>query len=273
MTFSSLLQSGGFPVALEITPPKTSRPPVLLRRASLIGRAASAINVIQRPGRQSSLDASIELLRAGHTPAWHLVTRGRPREDVEREVSRAAAAGIDLVLVLLGDHAVPADAPAGITIRDTIALVRERLPAALVGATANQYAHDQAALFRNLLPKLRAGATYVQGQPVFDVEAFHAMAERVKEQAPATRVIAMAMPLLHAEAADRVSSRLGFPIPEEVRSAVAAGRSWDVFDDILAALRDDPAVDGVAVMTFETDPGPEIGDRIRQGLRQAGILS
>ncbi|MGD9934227.1 MAG: methylenetetrahydrofolate reductase [Dehalococcoidia bacterium] len=274
MSFAESLRSGGFPVALEITPPKTPNPRVLLRRASLLGDVPAAVNVIQRPGRQSSLDASIDLRSAGLAPAWHLVTRGRPPRDVETEVVRAAAAGLDIALVLLGDHAVFASVlTAGMTIRDTIRFVRQRMPVALIGATVNQYANDQAALFRNLAPKLHAGAAYVQGQPVFDVERFHAIASAVKDLSPQTKVVAMAMPLLSGEAADRVSSRLGFPIPEEVRSAVSAGRSWDVFADTLAALRADSAVDGVAVMTFETDPAPDVGDRILECLRSASIIA
>ena len=273
MSFAESLRSGGFPVALEITPPKTRNLRVLLRRAALLGDVPAAVNVIQRPGRQSSLDASIDLLAAGLAPAWHLVTRARPPADVEAEVVRAASARLDVALVLLGDHAVSSSAPVpGMTIRDTIRLVRERMPVALIGATVNQYANDHGAMFRNLAPKLHAGASYVQGQPVFDVDRFHAVASAVKDLSPQTKVVAMAMPLLSGEAADRVSSRLGFPIPEEVRSAVSAGRSWDVFGDTLASLRADPVVDGVAVMTFETDPAPDVGERILVCLRRARVI-
>ncbi|MBE0612003.1 MAG: hypothetical protein IH609_21665, partial [Dehalococcoidia bacterium] len=56
--FAEKLDAGQFAVALEITPPQRDLPKVLLRRARLLGTAAQAINVIQRPGRQSSLDAS-----------------------------------------------------------------------------------------------------------------------------------------------------------------------------------------------------------------------
>lgn len=272
MSFAESLLAGGFPVALEVTPPKAANPRVLLRRAALLGDIPEAINVIQRPGRQTSLDAALHLLGAGLAPAWHLVTRGRDPGEVAAEVDRAASAHVETVLVLLGDHSVAAGAAAAfLTIRDTVALVHQRMPRALLGATFNQYANDEAALFRNLIPKLEAGASYVQGQPVFDIDRFHSVAAAVKERSPATKVVAMAMPLLSGEAADRVSSRLGFPIPEEVRSAVAAGRSWDVFGDTLAALRSDATVDAVAVMTFETDPTPEMGERIVAALRRAAI--
>lgn len=273
MSFAESLRAGRFPVALEITPPRSPNLRVLVRRARLLGAVPAAVNVIQRPGRQPSLDASLDLLTAGISPAWHLVTRGRPAADLEAEIERAAAARLEIVLVLLGDHATPPVAPTpGITIRDTIRHVHSRMPNALIGATINQYANDQAAALRNLLPKLQAGAAYVQGQPVFDVDRFHAVSSMVKERSPGTAVVAMVMPLLSGEAADRVSSRLGFPIPEEVRSAVSAGRSWDIFTGALASLRDSPNVDGIAVMTFETDPAPDIGERMIESLHRAHIL-
>ena len=50
-------------------------------------------------------------------------------------------------------------------------MAREALPNALIGATLNQYGRDEAAVLRNLLPKLRAGASYVQTQPAFDAAA------------------------------------------------------------------------------------------------------
>src|SRR5690242_11114807 len=105
MSFAERLRDGRFAVALEITPPQKPLAVVLLRRARLLGELAHAVNVIQRPGRQSSLDASIELLRAGVRPTWHVVTRGSERSEIEAALDRAAAAGIRQILAIRGDHA------------------------------------------------------------------------------------------------------------------------------------------------------------------------
>jgi len=50
---------------------------VLQRRARLLEARTLTVNVIQRPERQSSLEAALELKREGLEPIWHLATGGR----------------------------------------------------------------------------------------------------------------------------------------------------------------------------------------------------
>ncbi|MEX1104281.1 MAG: methylenetetrahydrofolate reductase, partial [Dehalococcoidia bacterium] len=206
MSLADSFTAGRFTVALEITPPKSSLPHILQRRARLLGDAPGAINVIQRPGRQSSLEAAIELHAAGIEPVWHLVTRGKSRPALDADLNAARAAGIHNILCIRGDH--DADTPDEITIRDACEAASAH-SAAIVGATLNQYVPDRSAVLRNLLPKLRAGARYVQTQPVFDLESLRPAAEAVLEASPETRIVAMAMPLTSLEAANRIESRMG----------------------------------------------------------------
>lgn len=269
MSFADVLTSGGFAVSLEITPPKNSLPRILERRARLLGDAAVAVNVIQRPGRQASLDASLELLAVGLEPVWHLVTRGRTRAELERDLAIARKAGIRNVLCIRGDH--PSSTPDELTVREACEAACA-LPGALVGATLNQYVPDRAAVIKNLVPKLRAGARYVQTQPVFDLEALRPVAEAALERAPGTLIVAMAMPLSSLEAAERIEQRLGVRLPDVVRRQIETGGpdgAWQAFDDIMAALVESPLIAGVAIMTFEMDPSPETGARIVAALRAA----
>ena len=274
MRFFRRLDDGRFAVALEILPPQKVLPKVLLRRARLLNGAPQAINVIQRPGRQSSLEASVALQREGIEPAWHLVTRGRSRSEILQDLETAAQGGIDQVLCILGDHAggeVP-DAP---SIREAIAMTRHRLPAAFVGATLNQYARDPEAVLRNLMPKLRAGASYVQTQPVFETSTLETYAVSVARDAPETRVIAMAMPLLSFEAAERIEERLAVRLPESLREMLQTGDvslAWAAFRATIEQLVAAPFVHGVAIMTFEGDAPPETGARILEALRSAGAI-
>jgi methylenetetrahydrofolate reductase (NADPH) len=271
--FAQKLDAGEFAVALEITPPQRHMPRVLLRRAGLLGGAAQAINVIQRPGRQSSLDASLELKAAGIEPAWHLVTRGRSRADIASDLERAATGGIGQVLCILGDHAA-SDTPDTPTIREAIALTRTALPGAIVGATLNQYGPDEAAVLKNLVPKLRAGASYVQTQPVFDMGTLERFATAIEREAPETAVVAMAMPLLSLEAALRIEERLAIALPRALKEVLAGGdleAAWGAFAATIRSLADSALVDGVAIMTFEMDPPREMGDRILASLRAAGV--
>lgn len=275
MRFHERLQARQFAVALEITPPQKPLNKVLVRRARLLDDHVHAINVIQRPGRQSSLDASLELIAAGIEPAWHLVTRGRSRREVSSELERARAGGIRQVLCILGDH--PADeADDPVTIREVVAMAREALPSALIGATLNQYGRDETAVLRNLLPKLAAGATYVQTQPAFDAAAIERYAAAIHGEFPDTRIIAMAMPILSLDAASKIEERLGIHLPAALREVLATGdedAAWNAFAATLRQLVNSPAVDGVAIMTFEMDAGPEAGARICDALKTAGALA
>lgn len=271
MPFFSRIAQGKFAAALEITPPKSHLPAVLSRRARLLGDSVQAINVIQRPGRQSSLDASIALRGEGLNPAWHLVNRGRSRESLTHDLAQAAGAGIRQVLCIRGDHDAEdaADTP---KLFELVAMARETLPDASVGVTLNQYAPRMDAVFRNLRPKIEAGASYVQTQPVFDLEHLRPPAERLHSQLPGTRLIAMAMPLLSADDAVRIGQRLGIELPPAVLSRIHAGpeSAWELFEDTLAALAESPLVDGVAIMTFEMDPTPELAGRISRVLAACG---
>ncbi len=274
MRFRRRLDDSKFALALEILPPQRPLPKVLLRRARLLEDLAQAINVIQRPGRQSSLEASLALQGEGLEPAWHLVTRGRGRAEIAAELEAAASGGIDQVLCILGDHAT-AGAPDAVNIRDVIAMARDALPDALIGATLNQYGKDREAVLRNLLPKLQAGASYVQTQPVFEPAAVEPYALAIDAARPAARVIAMAMPLLSLDAGLRIEERLGIRLPDALREVLASGdeeMAWSAFAATLEALVAAPYIDGVAIMTFEGDPPIETGARILGALRSAGAI-
>lgn len=275
MGFAERLAGGTFPVSLEVTPPRTPRRSVLLRRARLLGTAADAVNVIQRPDRQSSVDASIELLAAGVDPVWHLAVRGRDEEAVTNEIRRGAANGLRQVLCLLGDHPAPPGA-GHLRVRDAIAIARRQVPTVLVGATLNQYVDGRGSVLRNLLGKLEAGAAYVQTQPVFDVDLVAEAVRPVKEAYPGVRVIPMVMPLLEPAHATIIAERLGISLPPSLLSRIAVGvqAAWWAFDQTVVAISERRDLfDGIAVMTFETDPDPGTGASIAAALRRAGIVS
>lgn len=273
MPFADCLRSGRFAVALEITPPLRPNPGVLLRRARLMGDCAQAINVIQRQSRQSSLDASLELCAAGIEPVWHLAVRGRSRVDLARDIARAREGGIHNVLCLRGDHDA-LDLPDTPSIRGAVEMVVEGIPGAFAGATLNHYAPDSGAVMRNLVPKLRAGASYAQTQPVFDLARLWPLAEQLQAEVPGIRLVAMAMPLLSLDSLVRFEARLGISLGEAVRSRIAGGEesAWDFFQELVAGLVASPLVDGIAIMTFQPDAPEAVGTRIAAVLRTAGAL-
>ena len=263
----NLFREGGFPVALEITPPRKPREHVLLRRARRISRVA-AVNVIQRPDRLPSVEASGILLEEGFEPVWHLANRGRSAAEINREIARARELGLRLALCVRGDHQTPdaADTP---RIRDVVEWILRRTPSALVGVTADQ-AFPPERVLRNLLPKLAAGARFVETQPVFALAPFLALAEEVKSRVTGVRVLPMLMPLLSVDAARRLEARVGLRLPPERFERLAKGGSaygWAMFRETLAALHESPLADGVAVMTLDLDPDDDFAAHLETALR------
>ncbi|MCY3645448.1 MAG: methylenetetrahydrofolate reductase [Chloroflexi bacterium] len=269
MSFAEAMERGEFPVSLEITPPRTSRPAVLLRRARLLEARTLTVNVIQRPERQSSLEAALELKREGLEPIWHLATGGRTRDAIATDVTRAQEAGLGHVLCLRGDHA--ADTP-GTRVTEAIAVVQEQAPGMAIGAALDQYRKDERS--DNLLAaKLRAGARSIWTQPVFDLAPLLRSAGFVKAVRPDAHVVAMAMPLLTPESLDAISERLHIPAPEALRTRIAAGEeeAWRAFEETLATLARVELVDAVAIMTYRADPSEGTAERIIAALRRTGI--
>lgn len=228
-----------------------------------------AVNVIQRPDRQSSLDACCELLAAGYEPVLHLVARGATPETLQHDLERAREAGIEHVLCILGDT------PAGPTmkVRDLVAAAAAALPGATIGATLNQYGPAPERAIANLLGKLDAGATIVETQPVFDVAALAPFVEAVRARCSGVRFIAMVMPIASSDALARMESRLGITVPETYARLVDDGpdAAWRAFQDLLVSLRESPLVDGIALMTPDMDPPLAMVARIESALQAARV--
>ena len=267
MRFLEKLRTGERAVTLEITPPRKQLDEVLLRRSRLLGDHADAVNVIQRSGRLTSLDASLGLRAAGIEPVWHLVTRGRARAEIEAEIESAAGADLPAALCVRGDHegGDQADTP---KLREVMAWVRAALPEACLGATLNQYGPASRVL-RNLWPKLEAGADFVQTNPVLDVGALAGAALAIRREFPDVFLVPMVMPLTSREQAERIAARIGIPVPADHAARLASEGTrggWAVFEETIRSLRSEGLADGLAIMTPQMDPPPETGDRIARVL-------
>ena len=244
-----------FSVALEITPPRELRPEILLRRAQLL--EADRVHVIQRPDRLSSLEASLLLAHAGLDPVWHVVNRGRTRDEIETDVRRAGVGGIRRALCVRGEGD-DKDGPTTPRIREIVARLREAWPDGSIGVTMNQYGPRDRVL-HNLFPKLEAGADFIQTQPVFDLARFESWAREVRRRAPSVELVAMLMPAVPYRTAERIALRLGVHLPALVDE-------WHGFAEMLQALAESPLADGVAILTPAMDASPEFAARLRAAL-------
>ena len=266
MTFAKELKGGLFPITLEITPPKTSKVPVLLRRASLLGDTASGINIINRNGRQPSLAAAIELQKKHLEPIWHLTVGGKTQEAIRSEIKDAKTAGLQNVLCLLGDS----NSKGELKVHEVIKLLKQQLAPSLIAVAYDQY-HDTKNKYANLKKKIAQGATCIWTQPVLESKRLQVEVEKLKEAHPEASVVAMAMPLIQEAQLKQITARLQIPEQPALEKQIRAGEdeAWDAFNETVLHLVMNPYIDGLAIMTFETDPHPNIGKRIKNSLKTA----
>ena len=253
-------------LTLEITPPAKRRPAVLLRRAAVLRFLTRRVNVIQRPERWPSLEASIALLPHGYEPVWHLANRGRRIAGIEAEIALAREARIRRVLCIRGEHKGEDDIDTP-RIREVVRVLRRELPDAHVSVTLNHHLRGERVL-SNLRAKLDAGAHGVQTQVTFDLESLRPFAEAIRESHPAVRVTPMLMPVLSARAAVRLSRRLAIPLPPALLDRLETFGSeagWDHFQAFASAAGENPLYDGLAVMT-PIDPDESFSARMREVL-------
>jgi len=237
-------------VALEITPPRSPRPEVLLRRARALGELPRCVNVIHRTDRWSSLDASIVLRASGFDPVWHLANRGRRVPELEREIERAAMGGVRRVLCIRGEYKAD-DSLETPKIRETVGMIRRALPRSHISVTLNHHQRSGRAV-ANLLAKLEAGANAVQTQLTLDLETLRPMAEALKARWPQVAITPMLIPVLSLSSALALSRRLSIPVPPLLSRTLAsdgAAAGWQYFSRLVGSVRDDALFDGVALMT------------------------
>jgi methylenetetrahydrofolate reductase (NADPH) len=262
--------------------------------------------------RLSSLAGSLAALGAGVEPIMQLTCRDRNRIALQSELLSASALGVPNVLIMSGDHprhGDHADAKPVFDL-DSTALLRVaatmrdqgRLmsggelkppPAWFLGAVENPPGPPKAdlsntglhsagreageaadkAVYR-LAGKIEAGAQFVQTQFVFDVAAFAAWLERVRDLGLDERcyILAGVGPVRSHRALAHLATLPGVVIPEAIADRLAAAsadriraESEKLCSEIIAQLAELPGVAGVHVMAIGAEKAiPAI-------LEQAGL--
>ena len=254
------------PIALEITPPARPKPHVLLRRAHALADRPARINVISRPDRWSSLDASIALRECGIEPVWHVANRGRSVVSIDAQIARARRAGLSHVLCVRGEYKAE-DGPDTPKIREVVRMLVRGLPRARVGVTLNQHGRRDRVL-ANLWPKLEAGACSIQTQVAFELDSLEPLAAEIGRERPDVSITPMLLPVLSEAAALRVAHRLSIPFPAARLRALrerGAEAGWVHFAELVEQLRESPLYTGVAIMT-PIDVDARFAARLRAAL-------
>jgi len=191
-SFETLLRAGGFAVTAELSPPDSSDPDDIARRARLFEGLADAVNVPDGSGancHMSSLASSVILKNLGLTPIMQFACRDRNRIALQGDILGAAALGIKNLLCLTGDGVAAGDQPGAkpvfdldaVTLLRTASHMRDQgefmsgrkltLPPDLfLGAALNPFRPPTEARPFRWAKKIAAGAQFVQTQYCFDVE-------------------------------------------------------------------------------------------------------
>lgn len=108
------LNAGQFVLTAEVTPPLSSDPDDLLRRAAPLKGLADAVNMTDGAGARAHLDSLVAahiLAQNGVEPVLQLTCRDRNRIALQSQLVGAAALDIVNILALTGDDPAQGDQP------------------------------------------------------------------------------------------------------------------------------------------------------------------
>ena len=147
----------------------------------------------------SSIASAKILIDEGIEPIMQMTCRDRNRIAIQSDLLGAAALGIHNLLCLTGDHQKFGDQPEakGVFDLDSVQLIAtvakmnsgfllsgqemKKAPEFLIGAAANPFAEPFEMRLIRLHKKVKAGARFIQTQPIFNMEIFTRWMEKVVE--------------------------------------------------------------------------------------------
>ncbi|MFZ5994353.1 MAG: methylenetetrahydrofolate reductase [Thermodesulfobacteriota bacterium] len=276
-----ILKSGQFAITAEFVPPATGDRGLIERQARYFKGYVDAVNVADNMGAvvgTASCAVSKALLDLGLEPIMSLVTRDRNRIALQSDLLGASLLGIRNVFCTTGDHQKFGDHPEALNVYDidSVQLVNtvrglsdsgkllggavcDKAGPFFVGAAANPLGDPADLMILRLGQKVRAGADFIQSQPVFDLEKFGHWVQLAREEGLIEKclILATVMPLRSArearaihekrrgvEVSQDIMTRLGgVPEPEQAREGLR------ICAEQIQALKEMKGVRGVHIMS------------------------
>jgi methylenetetrahydrofolate reductase (NADPH) len=239
--------SNRFVVTVEVAPPDSADPAVLIARAARFRGLVDAINITDGAGancHMSSVAASAILSTHGLIPVYQVACRDRNRIAIQGDILGAAALGVQNILCLTGDDVSQGDQPEAKPVfdLDAVSLLRiaramcdrgvfasgrkfDKAPSLFIGATANPFAPPYSDRILNLEKKVDAGAQFIQTQFCFDLELLEKFMREVRrrELHKRCKIIVGVGALANAKALRWMAAHVpGVHIPEPVLQRIAA---------------------------------------------------
>ena len=223
MTLKEKMVTRKFLVTAELGPPRSSNGDVIRKKTAHFRQGIDGINITDNQTaivRLSSIAAAKIVLEEGLEPIIQMTCRDRNRIAIQSDLLGAASLGIENVLCLTGDHQKFGDHPESKPVFDidstqliaTVKRLNEGFflsqepiktpPSFLIGGAANPFAEPFEFRILRLEKKIRAGAQFIQTQPIFDMAYFQKWmaAVRQKDLHRQIAILAGVMPVKSAKA-------------------------------------------------------------------------
>ncbi len=223
MTLKDKINSGRFVVTAELGPPQSSNGNVIRKKAVHFRDVVDGVNITDNQTaivRLSSIASAKILLDEGLEPVIQVTCRDRNRIALQSDLLGASALGIKNVLCLTGDYVTFGNHPEAKPVfdLDSIQLIytvkkltegfflsgekMKTAPDFFIGGAANPFAPPLEFRVLRLAKKIRAGAQFIQTQPVFDLDRFNEWMQGVRNYGLHKKVAILAgvMPVKSAKA-------------------------------------------------------------------------
>lgn len=273
-----VFEAGHFAVTSELGPPKGPSAEAITKKGEMLKQVVDAINVTDNQTaivRMSSVAACKLLLDIGADPVMQIVCRDRNRIAIQSDVLGAVALGVKNILCLSGDHQSMGNHPQAKNVYDldsiqliyTLNKMREEkkflcgddisgdVPLFL-GAAANPYADPFEFRVVRMGKKVKAGADFIQTQPVFDVEKFKKWMQLVRDRGihERTRILAGVIPIKAAGMARYMRDSVpGVSVPNEIVTRMegaqdAKEEGVKICVETIEQIKEIPGIAGVHIM-------------------------
>jgi 5,10-methylenetetrahydrofolate reductase len=248
-----VLKNGHFAVTGELGPPQNADAEVIRKKAKLLKGNCDAVNITDNQTaivRMSSIGAGTLVVQEGLEPIIQMTCRDRNRLAMQSDLLGAYALGMRNLLCLSGDHQTFGNHPNAknvfdmdsiqmvqmvTTLRDQHAFqcgeaIKGQEPRFFVGAAESPFASPIDFRPYRLAKKVQAGASFIQTQLIYDIDAFKTFMMKVRELGLADKVFILAGvgPLKSPTMARYMKDNVpGLRIPDQLIARMeTAGAPW-----------------------------------------------
>jgi len=246
MGFREKMKKGDFTFTVEVEPPKGTELSSVFEKLNPFKDRVDAYNVTDMQSsvmRMSSWAMALKLKEKGFEPILQVTCRDRNILALQGDLLGAASFGIKNLLLLTGDSPSSGDHPQAKPVfdLDSIGLINlanklnsgfdwsgnklKGEPDFFIGAALNPFSRDIDKEISKLEEKIKAGASFFQTQPIFDVEKFYSFVKKVSYLKP--KIMAGIIFLKSSRSARYLNDKVeGIEIPAEYIKRLESSRSF-----------------------------------------------